>query len=203
MPMYHYYILHKPYEMLSQFTGGDAGLRMLGDLGYDFPEGIHAVGRLDYHSEGLLILTTNPKVTKLLFEGPVKHKRTYLVQAYKAVADLTLKQLRTGVLLKIKGGLDYVTTPCEVLTLTRPILLPIATHELPPSISQTWLEMTLTEGKYRQIRKMLKAVHHPCRRLMRTSIEDLELGDLDSGSIKELTEKDFFQRLHIGNYRQS
>ena len=183
--------------MLSQFIKGDAGLRMLGGLGYDFPEGIHAVGRLDYHSEGLLLLTTNQQITRLLFQSEEKHARTYLVQAYKVMNDATLDQLRNGVLLRIKGGVDYVTTPCIVKVVQRPEWLPVAAHELPENIPQTWLELTLTEGKYRQIRKMLKAVYHPCRRLVRTGIEGIVLGDLKAGEVKELGEGEFFGLLGI------
>ena len=77
MSEHRYFIVNKPGNMLSQFVGSD--LPMLGDLDFDFPEGIHAVGRLDMSTEGLLILTTNKKVTKLLFQSDVSHKRVYLV----------------------------------------------------------------------------------------------------------------------------
>ena len=69
-----YFIIHKPFDMVSQFVSPD-DVNLLGDLDFNFPEGTHAIGRLDNHSEGLLILTTNKKVTRLLFQGLLPHKR--------------------------------------------------------------------------------------------------------------------------------
>ena len=74
-----YFIIYKPVNMVSQFISSHE-VRLLGDLGFDFPEGTHAIGRLDQHSEGLLLLTTNKKITKQLFQGEKPHTRTYLVQ---------------------------------------------------------------------------------------------------------------------------
>ncbi|HEV7620809.1 MAG TPA: pseudouridine synthase, partial [Flavisolibacter sp.] len=79
-----YFIVHKPLNMVSQFISKD-DVGLLGDLDFKFPEGTHAIGRLDSNSEGLLILTTNKKVTKLLFQGEQPHKRTYLVEVNHAV----------------------------------------------------------------------------------------------------------------------
>jgi 23S rRNA pseudouridine2457 synthase len=101
--------------MVSQFVSPD-NVNLLGQLDFDFPEGTHAIGRLDNNSEGLLILTTNKKVTKLLFQSDVAHKRTYLVQVQWIVTPETLEKLRTGVtiLMKNSGGGSYHTQPCEV-----------------------------------------------------------------------------------------
>lgn len=195
--MHRYYALHKPYEMLSQFIGGDEGLKMLSDLPFDFPPGIHAVGRLDYQSEGLLLLTTDSRVTRLLFSSSVPHKRCYLVQVYKEVNAETLERLRTGVSIRIKEGAYYTTTPCQVSIVERPQNLAYSEHELRANIPQTWMLITLTEGKYRQVRKMLAAVKHRCQRLVRVSIENLELGDLPSGSIREMESTEFFRLLLI------
>src|SRR4029079_17980396 len=94
-----YFIIHKPYNMVSQFVSShEVGL--LGDLDFIFPEGTHAIGRLDNHSEGLLILTTNKKVTRLLFQGETAHKRTYLVQVKNVVSEETLEKLRTGIRIR-------------------------------------------------------------------------------------------------------
>jgi 23S rRNA pseudouridine2457 synthase len=195
--VHRYFAIHKPGHMLSQFIGGAPGLHMLGELEFDFPEGTHAVGRLDYHSEGLLLLTTNSKVTKLLFESSIKHKRTYLVQAYKVIGQETLEGLRNGVTIRVAGGVDYVTTACEVQVVPRPEGLPPGRFEVRADLPSTWLTITLTEGKYRQIRKMLQAIGHPCRRLVRLSIEDLALGDLAAGAVREMIEEEFFGRLRI------
>jgi len=186
--------------MVSQFVSThDVGL--LGDLQYDFPEGTHAIGRLDNHSEGLLILTTNKKVTRLLFSGAVAHKRTYLVQVKKEVTQESLARLQTGVSIFIKGAVDYTTTPCAVEIVTKPADL----FELPIDKKiygqHTWLLITLTEGKFHQVRKMVDAVGHRCTRLIRISIEDLLLGDLQPGDVRELDENIFFKQLKIDNWK--
>ena len=74
-----YFIVHKPFNMVSQFVSPD-DVKLLGEIDFDFPEGTHAIGRLDNHSEGLLILTTDKRVTKRLFSSKIPHRRTYLVQ---------------------------------------------------------------------------------------------------------------------------
>ena len=191
-----YFILNKPYNMVSQFVSSHK-VRLLGDLGFDFPEDTHAVGRLDSNSEGLLILTTNKKVTRLLFESEVKHKRTYLLQVEKIVTDETLQKLRTGVSIRVKGGGDYITTPCEVELVDKPENLFEGGYKPPEHKVYSWLLISLTEGKFRQVRKMAAAVRHPCKRLIRVAIEDLTLGDLPPGCMKEIEESEFFKKLKI------
>jgi 23S rRNA pseudouridine2457 synthase len=182
--------------MVSQFVSSHK-VNLLGDLGYPFPEGTHAVGRLDTNSEGLLILTTNKKVTRLLFEGEVKHKRTYLLQVEKKVSEETLQKLRSGVTIRVKGGGDYVTTPCEAELVEKPESLFKGGYKTSEYKTYSWLMLSLTEGKFRQVRKMAAAVKHPCKRLIRVAIEDLQLGDLQPGGVKELNERDFFKLLKI------
>ncbi|HMC84861.1 MAG TPA: pseudouridine synthase [Chitinophagaceae bacterium] len=191
-----YFIINKPYDMLSQFVSEKQGI-LLGDIDFTFPEGIHAVGRLDKQSEGLLILTTNKKVTRLLFQDATPHKRTYLVKAKNNVSEERLQQLRLGIKIRIKGGGHYTTTSCEVSIVKEPAGLfkrINAPAEYPP---HTWLLITITEGKFHQVRKMLAAIHHRCQRLIRVSIEDIILGDLQPGDVKEIEEADFFRLLKI------
>jgi len=184
--------------MVSQFVSPDK-VGLLGDLDFDFPEGIHAIGRLDNHSEGLLILTTNKKVTRLLFQGEQPHKRTYLVRVRNVVSPESLEQLRNGVTIKVRGGVDYVTPPCDIHIVQPPANIPDHQLELRPYVAHSWLTITLYEGKFHQVRKMVSAINHPCKRLIRLSIEDLELGDLASGCVKELDEDEFFGLLKITN----
>jgi 23S rRNA pseudouridine2457 synthase len=191
-----YFILNKPANMLSQFIGHNTG-NMLGKINFDFPEGIHAIGRLDNASEGLLILTTNKRVTKLLFQSKTPHKRTYLVQVNDTVSEENLQLLRTGVQILIKGNVMWQTTPCEVELLAKPDDCYKIENQLHPNNPYCWLKITLTEGKYHQIRKMVVAVNHKCKRLIRTSIEDIELDDLPVGEIKEYEEGEFFELLKI------
>lgn len=185
--------------MVSQFVSPD-DVGLLGDLDFDFPEGTHAVGRLDNQSEGLLILTTNKKVTNLLFQGEVPHKRTYWVNVGHHVSEETLQLLRTGIGIKVKGNMDYVTSPCEVEIIERPKVLDKHPSEAREGVPNTWLMITLTEGKFHQVRKMVRTAGHRCKRLIRKSIEDLELGDLASGGVKEIEETEFFRLLKINNW---
>lgn len=191
-----YFVLNKPYNMVSQFISPDK-VRLLSDLDFDFPEGTHAIGRLDNHSEGLLLLTTNKKITRLLFESERPHQRTYLVQVRNVVSPEALEQLRNGVHIEIKGGEQYLAQPAAVSIARQPMGLPqLQAHYR--EVPHTWLLITLTEGKYHQVRKMVNAIHHPCKRLIRVAIEDLELGDLPSGMVKELEEAEFFAKLKLG-----
>jgi 23S rRNA pseudouridine2457 synthase len=182
--------------MESQFVSPYPG-PLLGDLGIDFPEGIHAIGRLDKNSEGLLLLTTNKKITALLFQSKVPHKRTYQVQVRHKMTAESLQQLRTGVTIRIKNGEYYITPPTEVDIIEEPKDLFPLPYEPSPYLETTWLRITLTEGKYHQVRKMVKAVRHRCMRLIRVSIEDMQLGDLKPGAIKEIDEQDFFTQLKL------
>lgn len=186
--------------MVSQFVSSD-DVRLLGALDFDFPEGTHAVGRLDSHSEGLLILTTNKKVTNLLFLGEVPHKRRYWVNVGHIVPVETLDLLRNGIPIRIKGGGYYTTAPCEVEVIDRPSILSGHRNEIRPDVPNTWLSITLTEGKYHQVRKMVREANHRCRRLIRASIEDLELGDLPPGEVREIEEEEFFRLLKIQNWK--
>lgn len=196
MTSHRYFIVNKPYDMVSQFVSSHR-VQLLGNLNFPFPEGIHAVGRLDNYSEGLLILTTNKKVTRLLFQGEIPHKRTYLLKVKYPVNPDSLEKLRTGVNIRIKGGGYYFTSPCEAEIVQKPENLFENGYETPEYIPHTWLKITLTEGKFHQVRKMVDAIHHRCVRLIRQSIEDLELMDLPAGGVREIDETTFFQRLKI------
>jgi len=196
---YRYFAIHKPYDMVSQFISSHQ-VRLLGDLNYSFPEGIHAIGRLDNHSEGLLLLTTNPKTTRLLFQGEEPHGRTYLVQVKNKVTEETLQKLQQGISIQIKGGCDYITQPCKVEIVSKPAYLNNSLYEIPLHLPHTWLKIQLTEGKFHQVRKMVAAVHHKCKRLIRLSIEDIELGNMQAGEVMELEESKFFDLLNISNY---
>lgn len=185
--------------MVSQFVSPEE-VNLLGDLDFDFPEGTHAVGRLDLQSEGLLILTTNKKVTRLLFESETPHKRVYLVHVKYVVTEETLQQLRAGVSIQVKGGGYYITAPCEAAIVQKPANLLKREDEGKEYLPHTWLLLTLTEGKFHQVRKMVAAVHHRCRRLIRVAIEDIELEDLPPGGVREMEEEAFFKLLKIENY---
>ncbi|HTO16924.1 MAG TPA: pseudouridine synthase [Edaphocola sp.] len=196
-----YFIINKPYKMVSQFISPD-NVRLLGALNYDFPQGIHAIGRLDNDSEGLLILTTNKKVTRLLFQGAIPHERTYLVLVKGIVSQTELEQLRNGIPIFIKGATHYITEPCAVNIVEKPENLFPTTKEIHDFLPTTWLSITLKEGKFRQVRKMVLASGHRCIRLIRTSIENLTLGNLQPGEVKEIPERTFFELLKITDWEE-
>ena len=182
--------------MVSQFISTHK-VGLLGDLNFDFPEGTHAIGRLDNESEGLLILTTDKRVTRLLFLAAQPHKRTYLVMVQNEVSEKTFQQLKEGVTIKIKNGEYYTAKPDAVEIIKEPTALYAHATDRRQAYPHTWLLITLTEGKYRQVRKMVLAVRHRCLRLIRLSISNLLLNDLAPGQVKELAAADFFNSLGI------
>ena len=193
-----YFIINKPFNMVSQFVSTH-DVQLLGHLHFNFPPGTHAVGRLDNHSEGLLILTTNKKITRLLFLGDEPHKRTYLVQINNILSEENLRRLQNGITIRIKTGVTYTTNPCDVSIVNNPGDLYDLGDRLTAWPPFTWLLITITEGKFHQVRKMIAATGHKCKRLIRISIEDLELDGLKAGEIRELEEKFFFEKLNIEN----
>lgn len=196
MKPHRYFVLNKPIQMVSQFVSSHQ-VRLLGDLDFNFPEGTHAIGRLDQHSEGVLLLTTNKKTTKLLFQGAVPHKRTYLVQVKNIVSAETVLKLSNGIEISASNGTVFTTTPCEVKLVQKPPHLFEAGIPLHHNVKTTWLQITLTEGKFHQVRKMVAAVNHRCLRLIRISIEDIIIGNMQPGEVVELEEADFFSLLKL------
>lgn len=196
MNTHRYFILNKPYNMVSQFVSTHA-VRLLGDLDFIFPEGTHAIGRLDNHSEGLLLLTTDKRITRLLFQGQTPHTRTYIVQVKNKVSEETLVQLRNGIQISAKDGASYTTSPCEVTIIDQPKNLFSSGYEMHEAAASTWLKISLTEGKFHQVRKMVAAVHHKCKRLIRISIEEITLDNLLPGEVREISQAIFFEKLKL------
>lgn len=182
--------------MVSQFVSTHK-VGLLGDLDFNFPEGTHAIGRLDKDSEGLLILTTDKKITRLLFLAKEPHLRTYLVMVQNEMTAETFKQLKEGIPIKIKEGETYIAKPTAIKIIENPKgLFPFAA-DIREVYPHTWLLITLTEGKYRQVRKMVLAARHRCLRLIRLSISNIHLGNLKPGEVKELDKENFYQLLKI------
>lgn len=184
MADFKYLILHKPYDVLSQFTD-KLGRKTLASV-YKFPPDVYAVGRLDLDSEGLLLLTDDKKITNLLLHPIHGHEREYLVQVEGIPAEESLKKLEAGV--EISGTM---TMPAKVKLVENVNIPP----RVPPvrfrrNIPTSWLSITITEGKYRQVRKMTAKIGHPTLRLLRLRIENIRLGDLECGDVRELSEKE-------------
>lgn len=176
-----YIILNKPYGVLCQFTDR-AGRRTLSDLG-NFPKDVYPAGRLDYDSEGLVLLTNDKRLINFLLHPKHKHPRTYLVQVERIPDPVTLDKLRAGVIIEGKR-----TLPAEVRLLKTPP--EIWEREIPiryrKNVPTSWLELTIYEGRNRQVRKMTAAVGHPTLRLVRIKIGNVKLGNLKPGEWKEI-----------------
>lgn len=189
-----YFIINKPYNMVSQFISSH-NVPLLGSLNFSFPEGTHAIGRLDSTSEGLLILTTDKTVTRKLFLAQQPHSRSYLVLVQNKMTAETFKKLQNGIEIKIKGGENYSAKPYSIEIITQPTLLYKYATDYREVYAHTWLLLTLTEGKFRQVRKMVLAVKHRCLRLIRLNISGIHLQDMLPGQVKELAEQEFYTLL--------
>lgn len=163
--------LHKPYDVLSQFTRELPEHRTLADLG--LPADVYPIGRLDRDSEGLLLLSDEAHWTDRLLNPKRGHPRTYHAQVEGQVTDSALQQLQCGVRLK-----EFTTLPCQARSVeaTYPPRDPPIRYR--KAIPTTWVELTLTEGKNRQVRRMTAAVGFPTLRLIRAAIGALVLADL-------------------------
>ena len=184
--------------MVSQFVSSHQ-VGLLGDLDFVFPEGTHAIGRLDSNSEGLLLCTTDKRITRLLFQGEVPHTRTYLVMVKYAVTHDTLLHWQRGVSISAKAGGTYLTQPCkaEMVDVNDYSNFAPGLVFMPPYGTYTWIKLTLTEGKYHQVRKMVDALGHKCSRLIRIAIEEISLGHLAPGEVLEIDEEAFFNKLRL------
>ncbi|HEX5001596.1 MAG TPA: pseudouridine synthase [Bacteroidia bacterium] len=183
MPHRHF-ILHKPYGFLSQFVGDLPKKKLLGEL-YAFPEGTMAIGRLDEESEGLLLLTTDGWTSE---EVRKKHvEKEYYVQVDGMITDEAIEQLEKGVSIGIRN-VKYITSPCNVKRLAvdpgfAPRTKKIRDDRHGPTC---WISVTLTEGKFRQVRKMTAAAGFPTLRLVRIRVGNMQLGTLNPGAVKEV-----------------
>lgn len=168
---------NKPYGVLCQFTPDNPGQRTLAD--FDFPPRVYPVGRLDLDSEGLLLLSDEAGFNNRLLDPVAAHPRTYLAQVEGIPTPDAVARLERGGLL-IQG---HRTRPCVVRSLLED---PVVPPRDPPvrfrkAIPTSWLEMKLTEGKNRQVRRMTAAVGFPTLRLLRIAIGGFVTGDLAPG----------------------
>lgn len=172
-------LLNKPFRVLSQFTD-DSGRATLAD--YVRVPGVYAAGRLDYDSEGLLLLTDDGALQARIADPEHALAKTYWAQVEGSATPQALVRLRRGVRLR-----DGVTRPAAV----REIAPPAVWERTPPvrfrrRVPTCWLELTLREGRNRQVRRMTAAVGLPTLRLIRVRIGEYELGELGPGQWREL-----------------
>lgn len=180
-----HFIIHKPYKMLSQFKlERQNSKRLLGDL-YDFPDGLMAIGRLDEKSEGLLLLTTDGKLSAHI--NGSKIEKEYYAQVDGILTDQALENVRSGVTISIEGK-AYMTKPCECNRLTVDPEFPERTRRIRSDRHgpTSWVSITLREGKFRQVRKMTAAVGYPTLRLVRIRVGNIKLGALQAGEVQEV-----------------
>jgi 23S rRNA pseudouridine2457 synthase len=180
-----YYAVYKPFGMLSQFTNSD-GIAVLGDL-YSFPKDVYPIGRLDKDSEGLLLLTNDNKFKSEILEPKNKLPKTYWVQVDHDITSEAIDRLRNGSIVIKHNKKRHQVEPANCKKIATPIL----PERIPPiryrkNIPTSWIELTIKEGKNRQVRKMTAAVGFPTLRLVRTKIGKYELGGLQPGNVIEI-----------------
>ncbi len=172
-------LFNKPFNVLSQFTdseGRDTLAKYIEIKGY------YAAGRLDLDSEGLLVLTNDGKLQAKIASPKYKKPKTYMAQVEGSISKQALRDLKNGVILK-----DGITLPANVKKISPPKLW----QRNPPvrfrkEIPDSWVKLTIYEGRNRQVRRMLAAVGFPCLRLVRVAVGDWQLFDLKPGEYKEL-----------------
>jgi 23S rRNA pseudouridine2457 synthase len=195
--MYNYYYIYKPFGMLSQFSP-EGNHATLANLEYSFPKNVYPVGRLDADSEGLLILTNDGSLNNMLLNPLFAHERSYLVQVDGTFTPEAKIKVEKGTEIKVDGK-SYHTLPAKVIVL---IDEPTVFERTPPirfrkNIPTSWIQITLIEGKNRQVRKMTASVGFPTLRLIRISISSLNVLNLKPGGIKEIEKNELFQLLHL------
>lgn len=189
--MHRHFKIYKPYGVLSQFISNSKHQRrkrFLGEL-HDFPEGSMAIGRLDEKSEGLLLITTDGKLSAHITGSKVEKEYYALVDG--AIDDDAIEAMRNGVEIGFEGK-KYTTKPCKVERLTEVPKLPERSKKIRDARHGpvTWIAITLKEGKFRQVRKMTSAVGYPTLRLVRVRIGNFTLDQMSTGDVIELNAND-------------
>jgi 23S rRNA pseudouridine2457 synthase len=186
--VHQYYIVYKPFQVLSQFSPQE-GKKILKDF-FPVPTDVYPVGRLDFDSEGLLILTNDRQLNHRLLDPAFSHEREYWVQVEGDISPGALDQLGSGVPITVDGR-TYLTKPCKAESIA---LLRVPERHPPiryrAQIPTSWVRLVLTEGKNRQVRKMTAQTGFPTLRLIRYRIEGITLGDMKPGEMQSLTGKE-------------
>lgn len=187
-----HYMLYKPFGYLSQFLSNskdERKKRFLGEL-YDFPKNTMAIGRLDEKSEGLLLLTTDGKLSARITGKGIE--KEYYVQLDGDITEESIDRMQKGVEIGFKG-IKYMTKPCKVKKLVKSPNLPTRSKKIRDDRHgpTSWISVILTEGKFRQVRKMSSAVGYPTLRLVRVRIGNFHLDNLKVGEVKPISHGDF------------
>lgn len=191
-----YFLVYKPFNVLSQFTSPE-DKKTLKDF-FNVPLDVYPVGRLDYDSEGLLILTNDKKLNNYLLHPNNAHEREYWVQVEGEISQSAIDQLKNGVEINLNGKM-YQTRKCIAKKF---VSAPKVFERNPPirfrkSVPDCWIKIILTEGKNRQVRKMTAAVGFPTLRLIRHRIEKITIDNLQPGEIKLISKQELYNLLKI------
>ena len=181
-----YYLIYKPYQVLSQFTSSDGKLCLKDIL--NVPKDVYPVGRLDYDSEGLLLLTNDTSINHQLLHPKFAHARTYWVQVDGLITNDAIETLSKGVTISVDGK-TYATKKAVLKILPDDLVIP---ERNPPirvrkSIPTSWVSIQLTEGKNRQVRKMFASVGFPVVRLIRSQIGQFSIAQMQPGDCLSLS----------------
>jgi 23S rRNA pseudouridine2457 synthase len=181
-----YFLIYKPFQVLSQFTSTEGKLCLKDIL--HVPTDVYPVGRLDYDSEGLLLITNDKSINQQLLDPLYAHQRTYWVQVDGAITEVALAQLSKGVSINVDGKI-YKTKPAKLESLPDTIEVP---DRNPPirfrkSIPTSWVAIQITEGKNRQVRKMFAQVGFPVLRLIRAKLGKYSIDHMQPGDCLSLT----------------
>ena len=194
--MHHYFIIYKPFNVLSQFTSQEEKQTL--KHFFDVPNDVYPVGRLDFDSEGLLILTNDKQLNHALLNPLFAHEREYCVQVDGEINEQAINELKEGVTITLDGKW-YNTKPCVA---EKFLLMPQVAERNPPvrfrkNIPTSWIKLILTEGKNRQVRKMTAKVGFPTLRLIRTRIENLSIDGLMPGEMRAMEKNSLYHLLTI------
>ena len=190
------FIIYKPFRVLSQFTSAERK-KTLKDY-FAVPPDVYPVGRLDYDSEGLLILSSDKKLNYYLLNPVNGHEREYWVQVEGIFTSSAKSRLQNGVAINVDGS-PYQTKKCKAEIFETP---PHVAGRFPPvrfrkTVPDSWIKIILTEGKNRQVRKMTAAVGFPTLRLIRWRVEKISLGQMQPGEMKSVTTAELYNLLRI------
>ncbi|HRO41830.1 MAG TPA: pseudouridine synthase [Flavipsychrobacter sp.] len=199
--MYRYYIFHKPFHVLSQFSK-EGEKKTLADYFFALPKDVYPVGRLDFDSEGLLFLTNDKQLTHRMLEPKHKHERTYWVEVEGMINEEAIERLENGVTINANGK-HHTTAVAKAKIFDK---APNVSERIPAirfrkNVPTSWLALTLTEGKNRQVRKMTAGVGFPTLRLIRYSIGNVTIEELAAGTYKELSKKEAEKVLEMSRGR--
>ncbi|HCV51712.1 MAG TPA: pseudouridine synthase [Saprospirales bacterium] len=191
MDSHHHFIIFKPWGYHSQFIlAGNKKKLLLGSL-HDFPDGTMSIGRLDKPSEGLLLLTTDGKMSQAVRSKKVV--KEYYVQVDGEITEEALTKLRNGVEIMVEKEL-YMTRPSKTHVMDRIPNLPLRAKPIRDDRHgpSTWISISIVEGKNRQIRKMTAEVGFPTLRLVRFRIGEITIEDMYAGEVREVDLMKYF-----------